>query len=146
MTKTTPRTTKGYRKSRRPRHPTVMAPEIRRPLPSQMSVRGGKIVCSYSSLPTPAVGQLRCSWMMALHRTTPRKSSDNLSGSTFAYDSNGDTLVSSETDSKAGTTRPRTNCYRGIDLFLLRYPDNPADRGTCRQSGQKGGKLIPESF
>src|SRR3954447_16236235 len=49
-------TTKGCHKRRRPRHPAVMASEIRHPVPLQMSVKGGKIVWPYSSLPLPAVG------------------------------------------------------------------------------------------
>jgi len=40
-------------------------------------------------------------------------------------DSDGDTLVGGESDSKVQTTRPGTICYGDIDLFLLRNPDNP---------------------
>jgi len=58
--------------------------------------------------------------------TDSRESSrSDLSSSTLAYDSDGDTLVGSEPGSKAGFTRPGTICYGDIDLFLLRNPDNP---------------------
>jgi hypothetical protein len=52
-------------------------------------------------------------------------STDDLSSSTLAYDSDGDTLVDDKPDLKAQTTRPGTMCYGDIDLFLLRNPDNP---------------------
>jgi hypothetical protein len=52
-------------------------------------------------------------------------STDDLSESTLANDSDGDTLVGGEPDSMAWTTRPGTICYGDIDLFLLRNPDNP---------------------
>jgi len=52
-------------------------------------------------------------------------SADDLSSSTLAYDSDGDTLIDDKPDSKAQTTRPGTICYGDIDLFLLRNPDNP---------------------
>jgi Protein of unknown function (DUF3435) len=52
-------------------------------------------------------------------------STDDLSSSTLAYDSDGDTLVDDKPDLKAQTTRPGTICYGNIDLFLLRNPDNP---------------------
>ena len=52
-------------------------------------------------------------------------STDDLSSSTLAYDSDGDTLIDDKPDSKAQTTRPGTICYGDIDLFLLRNPDNP---------------------
>jgi hypothetical protein len=51
-------------------------------------------------------------------------STDDLSSSTLASDSNGDTPVDDKPDSKAQTTRPGTICYGDIDLFLLRNPDN----------------------
>jgi hypothetical protein len=51
-------------------------------------------------------------------------SADDLS-STFVDDSDGDTLVGGESDSKTQATRPGTICYGNIDLFLLRNPDNP---------------------
>ena len=46
-------------------------------------------------------------------------STDDLSNSTLAYDSDGDTLVDDKPDLKAQTTRPGTICYGDIDLFLL---------------------------
>jgi hypothetical protein len=52
-------------------------------------------------------------------------SSRDLSGSTLADDTDGKTLMSSDSDSKARTGRPKTICYGDIDLFLLRNPDNP---------------------
>jgi hypothetical protein len=52
-------------------------------------------------------------------------STDHLSSSTLAYDSDGDTLVDDRPDSKAQTTRPGTIYYGDIDLFLLRNPNNP---------------------
>jgi hypothetical protein len=50
---------------------------------------------------------------------------NNLSGSTLAYDSDGDTLVDDKPDLKTRTIRSGTICYGDIDLFLLRNPDNP---------------------
>jgi hypothetical protein len=52
-------------------------------------------------------------------------SADDVPGSTVADDSDIDTLVGSESESKARTTRPKTICYGNINLFLLRNPDNP---------------------
>jgi hypothetical protein len=52
-------------------------------------------------------------------------SADDLSNTTLVDDSDGDTLVGGESDSKAQTTRPGTLCYGDIDHFLLRNPDNP---------------------
>jgi len=52
-------------------------------------------------------------------------SADDLSGNTFWDDSDGDTLLGNESESKAQTTRPQTVCYGDIDLSLLRNPDNP---------------------
>jgi hypothetical protein len=50
---------------------------------------------------------------------------DDLSSSTLAGESDRETLVGSDSDSKARTSRPQTICYGDIDLFLLRNPDNP---------------------
>jgi hypothetical protein len=50
---------------------------------------------------------------------------DDLSTSTLAYDSDGDTLVDGKPDLNARNTRLGTICHGGIDLFLLRSPDNP---------------------
>jgi hypothetical protein len=50
---------------------------------------------------------------------------DDLSTSTLAYDSDGDTFVDGKPDLKARNTRLGTIRYGGIDLFLLRNPDNP---------------------
>ena len=50
---------------------------------------------------------------------------DELSGSSLADDSDRETLVGSDSNSKAQTARPQTICYGDIDLFLLRNPDNP---------------------
>jgi hypothetical protein len=57
-------------------------------------------------------------------RDSGENSTDDLSRSTLAYDSDGDTLVDDKPDSTR-TTRPGTICYGDIDLFLLRNPDNP---------------------
>jgi hypothetical protein len=55
-------------------------------------------------------------------KNSSESSTDNLSGITLADDSDGDTRNGSEL--KAQTTkRPRTVCYSGIDLFLLRNPE-----------------------
>lgn len=63
---------------------------------------------------------------MALHRATPHEALADFSSSALAHDSDGDTLVNRETDLKARTARPGTNCYRDTDLFLLQNHDNPA--------------------
>ena len=55
-------------------------------------------------------------------RDSGENSTDDLSSSTLAYDSDGDTLVNTKPDSR--TTRPGTIYYGNIDLFLLRNPDN----------------------
>ena len=47
-------------------------------------------------------------------------SADDLSSTAPVDDSDGDTLVGGESDSKAQTTRPGTICYGDIGLFLLR--------------------------
>jgi hypothetical protein len=52
-------------------------------------------------------------------------SADDLPNTTLVDDSDGDTLVGGESNSKAQITRPGTICYGDIDLFLLRNPDNP---------------------
>jgi hypothetical protein len=65
-------------------------------------------------------------------------SADDLSSSILVDDSDGDTLVGSETNSKPRTTRPGTICYGGIDLFLLRNPDNP------ERSILMAGSFLPE--
>jgi hypothetical protein len=52
-------------------------------------------------------------------------SAGDLSTTTLAYDSDGDTLVDGVPNSKARSTRPGTICYGDIDLFLLRNPDDP---------------------
>jgi hypothetical protein len=58
--------------------------------------------------------------------TDSRESStDDLSSSALAYDSDGDTLVDNKPNSKAQATMPGTLCYGDIDLFLLRNADNP---------------------
>ena len=62
------------------------------------------------------------------YKHSGENSTDGLSSSTLAYDSDGDTLVDGTPNLKARNTRPRTLCYGDIDLFLLRNPDNP-DRG-----------------
>jgi hypothetical protein len=49
---------------------------------------------------------------------------DDLSGGTLIDDSDGDTLVSGESEPKA-QTEVQTVCYGDIDLFLLRNPDSP---------------------
>ena len=56
-------------------------------------------------------------------RASRENSTDDLSSSTLAYDSDGGTLVDDKPDSR--TSRPGTICYGDIDLFLLRNPDNP---------------------
>jgi len=58
-------------------------------------------------------------------RDSGENSTDNLSSSTLAYDSDGDTLVDDKPESKTRTTRPGTIYYGDIDFFLLRNPDNP---------------------
>jgi len=58
-------------------------------------------------------------------RDPGENSTDDLSSSTLAYDSDGGTLVNDKPDSQTRTTRPGTICYGDIDLFLLRNPDNP---------------------
>ena len=52
-------------------------------------------------------------------------SADDLSSNILGDDSDGDTLVGGELESKTQTTRSQTVCYGDIDLFLLRNPDNP---------------------
>jgi hypothetical protein len=52
-------------------------------------------------------------------------SADNGSGGSLADDSDGDTLVGGESELMAQTATPQTVCYRDINLFLLRNPDNP---------------------
>lgn len=52
-------------------------------------------------------------------------STDDVSSSTLAYSSDGETLANDTPNSKAQTTMPGTICYGDIDLFLLRNPDNP---------------------
>jgi hypothetical protein len=49
---------------------------------------------------------------------------DDLSGGTLIDDSDGDTLVSGKSESKA-QTEVQTVCYGDIDLFLLRNPNSP---------------------
>jgi hypothetical protein len=44
---------------------------------------------------------------------------DDLSGSTLADDSDRETLVGSDSDSKVRTAKPQTIYYGDIDLFLL---------------------------
>ena len=68
-------------------------------------------------------------------------STDDLSSSTLAYDSNGDTLVDDKPDSKAQTTRPGIICYGDIDLFLLRNPDNP-ERGILMAEVAKADRRV----
>ena len=58
-------------------------------------------------------------------RDSGENSTNNLSGSTLVYDSDGDTLIDNKPDLKTRTTRLGTICYGDIDLFLLRNPDNP---------------------
>ena len=58
-------------------------------------------------------------------RNSGENSTDDLSSSTLAYDSDGDTLVDGKPDLKTRTTRPGTIYYGDIDLFLLRNLDNP---------------------
>src|SRR5271156_7010379 len=58
--------------------------------------------------------------------TDSRESSrSDLSSSTLAYDSDGDTLIDGKPETKARTTRPGTICYGDTDLFLLRNSKNP---------------------
>jgi hypothetical protein len=52
-------------------------------------------------------------------------STGDLSGRTSEDDYDGDTLIAVEIESRARASRSRTICYRDIDLFLLRNPDNP---------------------
>jgi hypothetical protein len=56
-------------------------------------------------------------------RDSRENSTDDLSSSILAYDSDGETLVDNKPNSR--TTRPGTIYYGDIDLFLLRNPDNP---------------------
>lgn len=65
--------------------------------------------------------------MARVGNNSRESSADESSGSTLVDNSDGDTLVGTESDSKARTTRPPTICYKDIDLFLLRLrnPDNP---------------------
>jgi hypothetical protein len=58
-------------------------------------------------------------------KDSQESSADDLSSTSLVDDSDGDLLVSGESDSKAQTTRPGTFCYGDIDHFLLRNPDNP---------------------
>jgi hypothetical protein len=58
-------------------------------------------------------------------RDSGENSTNSLSSSTLAYDSDRDTLVDNKPDLKTRTTRPGIIYYGDIDLFLLRNPDNP---------------------
>jgi hypothetical protein len=58
-------------------------------------------------------------------KDSQESSADDLSSTSLVYDSDGDLLVSGESDLKAQTTRPGTLCYGDIDHFLLRNPDSP---------------------
>jgi hypothetical protein len=52
-------------------------------------------------------------------------SADDLSNTTLVNNNNRDTLVDSESDLKAQTTKPGTIYYGDINLFFLRNPNNP---------------------
>jgi hypothetical protein len=53
-----------------------------------------------------------------------KSSADNLF-STLVDDSDGNTLIGGESDSKTQITKPGTIYYRDINLFFLRNSDNP---------------------
>jgi len=76
-------------------------------------------------------------------RDSGENSTDDLSSSTLAYDSNGDTLVNTKPDSR--TTRPGTIYYGNIDLFLLRNPDN-AERDILMAEVQTGKPSLSSLF
>ena len=118
-----PRTTKGYLERRRPRHPATMALEIWHVYLRERASAGANepahaLLCLHRQ---PASHALDSS----SSNDSQEASTDDLSGSTLANDSDGDTLVGGEPESIARTTRPGTICYGDIDLFLLRNPDNP---------------------
>jgi hypothetical protein len=50
---------------------------------------------------------------------------NDLSNTTLVNNSDGDTLIDDESDSKTRTTKPGIICYGDINLFLLRNSDNP---------------------
>jgi hypothetical protein len=52
-------------------------------------------------------------------------STDDLSSSALLYDSDRETLVYENPNINAQIIMPMTICYRDINLFLLRNPDNP---------------------
>jgi hypothetical protein len=58
-------------------------------------------------------------------RDSEENSTNNLSGSTLVYNSDGDTLIDNKPDLKTRIIKSGTICYGDIDLFLLRNSDNP---------------------
>src|SRR5271155_5329712 len=59
-------------------------------------------------------------------KNSRESSIDDSLDNTLADNSDGDILVDDVSKSNAqNTKRPGTVCYRDIDLFLLRNPDNP---------------------
>jgi hypothetical protein len=57
-------------------------------------------------------------------KNSRESSADDLLGGSLTDDSDGDTLVSGESELKA-QTKPQTIYYGDINFFFLRNPDNP---------------------
>jgi hypothetical protein len=134
-----PRPAKGHFGRRRPGHSVSMTLEIRQDHLSKRA-SAGLIEPAYAVLRLyrypvsrapryTVIRQVHASRDIRLESTVKDSSQESLreglSDPALKDDSDADTLVDADCGFVTQATRPNTICYRHINLFLLRNPDNP---------------------